>query len=340
MHSQQGLFAHYVSQREVRERKALASLPKHRNHAFVNPFQIDDLLIFDLAHLGALLASAQGFMCPEQLAWGTMHASDELVQRILDCLPSASQTAFLHARAAPSTHVVNAHAEHLLLDQLFWELTYWYTPELYEELTAGEQIHPGIFEQLAPWIRESTVLDIGAGSGRASLAALRHGAKLIYAIEPSPGLRQLLCDKLARAPDPPAMIVRAGEFAHIPLPAHSVDLALSCSAFTAQPTQGGEAGFAELRRVTRPGGLLAIIWPRPQDRAWLRQHAFHYVKLPCEQPMAISFASWQQAWRCTRRFYGENQAVLDYLLYAHEPRIPFHVLGMNAPCDYCWLQII
>lgn len=326
-------------QRVVRERKSLASLPKHRPHDFVNPFHIEDLLIFDEAHLCRVLANENGRLTLEQLAWCVQRAPAQLVQRILACLSNADQPAFLHALAYPITSVVIEQAQHLLLDQLFWELTYWKTPKLYDELTAGEHLHPGIFEQLEPWLRGKIVLDIGAGSGRASFEALHHGAKLVYAVEPSPGLRQILHRKLARAPDHPAMIVGAGDFAHVPLPTQSVDLALSCSAFTAKSEQGGELGLAELRRVTRAGGMIAIIWPRPTDRAWLSQHGFRYVALPCEQTMKLAFASWQSAWRCVRRFYGENQAALDYLLYAHEPSIPFAVLGLNAPRDYCWLRI-
>src|SRR5258707_15851591 len=55
-----------------------------------------------------------------------------------------------------------------VLDELFWELTYWKTPDLYEELTEGERLHPGIFQRLEPDLRGKVVLDAGAGSGRAS----------------------------------------------------------------------------------------------------------------------------------------------------------------------------
>lgn len=338
-YSQEVPFARHVHQRAASERRALARLPKHRQHAFVNPFQIADLLIFDRHSLCRVLTNEHGPWPPERLAWGMHGAPHQLVQRLLACLSSAERPLFLRGLATPITSVVIEQAQHILLDQCFWELTYWQTPELYDELTGGEHLHPGIFEQLEPWLQGKSVLDIGAGSGRASFAALQHGARCVYAVEPSPGLRRLLCQKLTHAPDRPALVVEAGDFAHVPLPQQSIDLALSCSAFTAYPQQGGERGLAELRRVTRPGGRIVVIWPRLQDRAWLSQHGFHYVALPHEPDMAISFGSWQSAWRCMRRFYGENQEALRYLLYAHEPRVPFRVLGMNAPCDYCWLEV-
>lgn len=316
----------------------LISLPTHRRHTFVNPFQIEDLLIFDETNLCRVLASESGSMTPEQLAWGMHGAPQQLVQRVLTCLPVTEQPAFLREIASPGMGARCKQARHLLLDQLFWELTYWETPELYEELTAGEHLHPGIFAQLEPWVRGKIVLDVGAGSGRASFEALRHGARLVYAVEPSPGLRQILLHKVSLASDLPAIVVSAGDFAHVPLPDQSVDLALSCSAFTTKPEQGGEPGLAELRRVTRQGGSIVMIWPRPADRAWLSTHGFHHVTLPYEQEMAVSFASWQSAWRCAQRFYGKSTQVLNYLTHADEPRIPFAVLGFNTSRDYCWLH--
>ncbi|MEO7018540.1 MAG: class I SAM-dependent methyltransferase [Ktedonobacteraceae bacterium] len=323
----------------LREQKALASLPKHNRHIFVNPFQLEDLLIFDAENLCRILTNVIEYITPIQLAWCMYGAPAQLIQHVLTCLPSVEQPAFLHELVYPITSMVIQHTRHLLLDQLFWELTYWHTPELYEELTAGEHLHPGIFEQLEPWLRDKIVLDVGAGSGRASFEAVQHGAKLVYAVEPSPGLRRILRRKRDCAPNIPSVVVSAGDFAHVPLSTQSVDLALSCSAFIAESEQGGESGLAELRRVTRTGGTIVVIWPRLQDRAWLSERGFRYVALPCEQEMVISFASWQSAWRCVQRFYGGKPEALHYLLHAHEPSIPFAVLGFNAPCDYCWLQV-
>ncbi len=327
------------NQRASKEQRELASLPKHNRHIFVNPFQLEDLLIFDVENLRRILTNVIEYITPIQLAWSIHGAPAQLIQHVLTCLPSVEQSAFLRELAYPITHAGIQQARHLLLDQLFWELTYWHTPELYEELTAGEHLHPGIFEQLEPWLRDKIVLDVGAGSGRASFEAVQHGAKLVYAVEPSPGLRQMLRQKIACTPDIPSIIISAGDFAHIPLPTQSVDLTLSCSAFLAEPEQDSESGLTELRRVTRAGGTIVVIWPRPQDRAWLSKRGFRYVALPCEQEMVISFASWQSAWRCVQRFYGGNAEALHYLLQAHEPSIPFAVLGFNAPCDYCWLQV-
>jgi ubiquinone/menaquinone biosynthesis C-methylase UbiE len=314
-----------------------AALPEHLTHAFVNPFEIEDLLIFDLFNLRRVLTTVQ--FLPEHLAWALYRAPSELIQRVMTCLPLYERTVFATALAQPVPAKLNAQASHLLLDALFWELTYWQTPELYAELVTGEDLHPGIFRQLEVILRDQTVLDVGAGCGRASFAALEHGAARLYAIEPSPGLRRLFSTHASARSLAEKITLDAGDFTHVPLCDQSVDVALSCSAFTADSAQGGEAALAELRRVTRPGGYIVLIWPRPADRSWLVARGFHYVTLACEKEMFVTFASWESAWRCVRRFYAHNANVYRYLRHARQPRIPFTVLGFNAPCDYCWLQV-
>ncbi|MGZ6392124.1 MAG: class I SAM-dependent methyltransferase, partial [Ktedonobacterales bacterium] len=231
------------------------------------------------------------------------------------------------------------YARSRLLDNLFWELTYWKTPNLYEALIEGERIHPGIFRRLTPDIRGKDVLDAGAGSGRATFACLRAGANRVYAVEPSPGLLRILKSKCASYPAHRQIIPARGRFDHLPLEDDSVDLALSCSAFTADPDQGGEPGLAELRRVTRSGGKIVLIWPRPQDYAWLAAHGFHYVALPAPPDMAARFRSLATALQVARRFYAHNTAAIRYLLRRRRPEIPFSILGVNPPHDYCWLPV-
>lgn len=318
-------------------RGARIPLPEHHNHAFANPFKVEDLVIFDACNLGRVLAMTG--LKPEHLAYALQQAPSALMQRVDACLPEEARMAFRQGLARPGTQNECELARHLLLDKLFWELTYWKTPEMYAELVAGEHLHPGIFRQLGPVLQERIVLDVGAGCGRASFAAVEHGAALVYAVEPSPGLRALFAKTLAASPSGAEIVLRDGDFAHVPLPDQSVDVALACSAFTASPAQGGEPGLAELRRVTRSGGYIILIWPRPSDRPWLAAHGFHYVTLPQEQEMSLSFASWESAWRCIQRFYAHNTLVQRYLRHARQPRIPFSVLGFNAPCDYCWLQV-
>lgn len=307
--------------------------------AFENPFHIEDLAVFDDAELRRLFDADSCRVKLQDLALSLHGIPNPLIRRIRKNLGWRHRPSFTQELNHPaSTDAVKA-ARKRVLDALFWELTYWKMPELYEELTEGEKLHPGIFQQLEPYLRDKIVLDIGAGSGRATFECLRYGARLVYAVEPSPGLLRILEQKLAQQPVADRVIVRQGDFSHIPLDDGSVDIALSCSAFTADSEQGGEAGLTEMRRVTRPGGRIALIWPRREDDGWLAEHGFSHVTLPVHRDMFVRFRSLRSAVRCARLFYGRNKAVIRYIMKRRRPAVPFSVLGMNPPSDYCWLIV-
>ncbi|HEX4208678.1 MAG TPA: methyltransferase domain-containing protein [Ktedonobacteraceae bacterium] len=304
-----------------------------------NPFQIKDIQVFDDETLQRIAEHETFGLQPQQLAYSLQQGPTALLERITNLLSGERRTQFLEHLQQPLSTTEVEQAQQRVLNALFWELTYWKTPELYEELTSGERLHPGIFRDLESDLRYRVILDVGAGSGRASFACLRHGARLVYAIEPSPGLRRILSHKLNHQPVPGHLIVREGRFDSVPLADNSVDIALSCSAFTAQTEQGGEPGLQELQRVTRPGGKIILIWPRGEDRDWLTARGFHYVTLPMRQPMRIRFRSLHSALHCIRHFYPRNQAVLRYVLTRKTPEIPFPLVGMHPPTDYCWLEV-
>jgi len=307
--------------------------------AFENPFQIEDLAVFDDATLRRLFDADACRVKLQDLAWSLHGASKSLIQQIRKNLGWRHRSSFVQELNHPASSDEVKAARKRVLDALFWELTYWKMPELYDELTEGEKLHPGIFQQLEPYLQDKIVLDIGAGSGRATFECLRHGARLVYAIEPSPGLLRIIEQKVAQQPASDRVVVRQGDFSHIPLQDGSVDIALSCSAFTAAPEQGGEAGLAELRRVTKHGGRIALIWPRREDYDWLAEHGFSHVALPVHHEMLVQFRSLHSAMRCARLFYGHNKAVVRYILKRRRPAVPFSVLGVNPPSDYCWLIV-
>jgi ubiquinone/menaquinone biosynthesis C-methylase UbiE len=186
-------------------------------------------------------------------------------------------------------------------------------------------------------LRGKTVLDAGAGSGRATFDCVCFGAAQVYAVEPSPGLLHLLRKKIIARGEQQHIIPATGRFDSLPLGDHSIDTAISCSAFTSLDNQGGENGLAELKRVTRPGGKIIIIWPRTDDHNWFFAHGFHYVSLPIERSMYVCFRSLQSAFACARLFYAHNPKVIQYLQSTKKPVIPFSVIGMNPPRDYFWL---
>jgi len=306
---------------------------------FENPFHIEDMEVFDDKTLRVILSNCGFGLTVEKLAQSLHGAPGVLIQRIRRNLPLSQRPCFTAElrRSIPEEQVVSARR--CVLDGLFWELTYWKTPELYNELTEGEHLHPGIFPQLEPDIRGKIVLDAGAGCGRASFECVRYGARRVYAVEPSPGLLGILQQKLADQPAFRRIMPLRGRFDRLPLADDSIDTSLSCSAFTAEPVQGSEPGLAEFRRVTRSGGKIVIIWPRVQDYDWFAEHGFQHVILPRHEEMRMRFRSLQSALRCARHFYARNEKVVQYLLRERKAEIPFSVLGFNPPCDYCWLHV-
>ncbi len=306
---------------------------------FENPFIVEDLAVFDDATMQRLLSEGGFGITLDDIAASFHGASPALLKQVQKNVPRSLRPSFVQALHRPLSKCEVKAAQRRMLDGLFWELTYWKTPMLYEELTEGEQLHPGIFQQLRSDLRGKVVLDVGAGSGRASFECLRYGASLVYAVEPSPGLLHILEQKVNGQPTTGKIIPCRGRFDEIPLPANSVDVALSCSAFTAGPEQGGEPGLAELQRVTKPGGKIVLIWPRTEDYDWLEAHGFHYVALPVRHEMRVRFRSLQSALRCARRFYAQNRAVANYIVKRRKPEVPFSVLGLNPPRDYCWLTV-
>ena len=306
---------------------------------FDNPFHIEDLLVFDRPSLRRILTQNSFGVTVERLAHSLHNTSRLIVKHIEKCVPRKQRARFRAELRHPLSEQQIAQARKQVLDDLFWELTYWKTPGLYEELTEGEWLHPGIFQQLAPMLHGKTVLDVGAGSGRATFECLRAGATLVYAVEPSPGLLRILTQKTAQYPMTNHVVPHEGRFDAIPLPDSSVDVALSCSAFTALPEQGGEQGLAEMHRVTKPGGKIVLIWPRVEDHSWLQTQGFAYVSLPIRQEMGIHFRSLRSALQCARLFYARNKAVLQYVLTKKTSTVPFSVIGVNPPSDYCWRTV-
>jgi ubiquinone/menaquinone biosynthesis C-methylase UbiE len=306
---------------------------------FENPFYIEDLEIFDDETLRFILSNCSFGVTVEKLARSLHGVNECLIRRIERNLHPIQRSYFLHELHKSIPEALIEADRRYVLDALFWELTYWKTPDFYEELIGGEQLHPGIFQQLDPDIRNKVVLDAGAGSGRATFECVSYGARKVCAVEPSPGLLHILKQKIVSQIEPCCILPLQGRFDRLPLADDSVDTAISCSAFTSDPAQGGEPGLAELRRVIKSGGKLIIIWPRTQDHDWLVEHNFCYVVLPLHEEMRIRFRTSRSALRCVRRFYANNSNVVNYIMREGKLEIPFSMLGLNPPCDYCWLKV-
>jgi SAM-dependent methyltransferase len=206
---------------------------------------------------------------------------------------------------------------------LAWELLYRLEPDLYDRLASAERLHPGV----VGWLPRAAdrIAEVGAGTGRLTLELIER-AQQVVAVEPARPLRQILTRKLAAADHGDRARVMHGFFDELPLPDDFADLVVSCSAFTPAAGHGGEAGLAEMERVCRPGGCVAIIWPN--NLGWLAARDYQYVSFP--GPMSVEFGSCHEAAELAGIFYpGAAEQVRRRGLRT----VPFEVLGINPPRD-------
>ena len=206
---------------------------------------------------------------------------------------------------------------------LAWELLYRLEPELYDRLAGAERLHPGV----VGWLPRDVdrIAEVGAGTGRLTLELIDRGREVV-AVEPAQPLRQILRRKLTAADHGNRARVIHGFFDRLPMQDDFADLVVACSAFTPAPEHGGEAGLAEMERVCRPGGRVAIIWPNHLD--WLAERGYKYVSFP--GPMSVEFDSYREAVELAGIFYP---GAADQVRRRGRRRVPFELLGINPPRD-------
>ena len=128
-----------------------------------------------------------------------------------------------------------------------------------------ERSRPGYPEAAVAWLAGSTpgdVVDLGAGTGKLtrSLVALGHR---VTAVEP---LEEMLAQ--LRASVPAARALTGGAEA-IPLPDASIDVVTCAQAFH---WFDHDRALAEIARVLRPGGRIALVWNmRHASEIWVEE---------------------------------------------------------------------
>lgn len=212
---------------------------------------------------------------------------------------------------------------------LAWELLYRLEPELYERLASAERLHPGIVDWLP--LSADRIVEVGAGSGRLTLELIERGREVV-AIEPATGLRKILERKLAKADHGRRARVMPGFFDDLPVASGSADLVVACSVFTPAPGHGGDVGLAEMERVCRTGGCVAIIWPN--NIGWLAARGYRYECFT--GPMSVEFASRDEAVALAEIFYPDAVANVRR---RGSRRVPYEVLGVNPPRDLAFKVI-
>jgi len=147
---------------------------------------------------------------------------------------------------------------------LFWTLVYHLEPEKWDELARHEPIHPNLVAALPDHVE--LAIDVGAGSGRLTDHLAARSSRTV-AVEPSAGLRPLLSRRL------PTVEAVAGWAENLPLADGSSELTAACGALGPDPIV-----LAELWRVTRRGGVIALI--NPEQPEWFAENGWKRVTAP------------------------------------------------------------
>lgn len=147
---------------------------------------------------------------------------------------------------------------------LFWTLVYHLEPEKWDELARHEPIHPELLEALPD--SAAVGVDVGAGSGRLTQHLVSRCEQVI-AVEPSAGLRGILSRRL------PDVRTIAGWVESLPLEDRCAQLTAACGAFGPEPDV-----LTELRRITAPGGVIALI--SPESPEWFEAAGWKRISAP------------------------------------------------------------
>ena len=130
------------------------------------------------------------------------------------------------------------------------------------DATDYDELRPTYAPEAIRWVAErarlepgSLVVDLAAGTGQLSRRFVPLGVRVV-AVEPAANMRAVLATNL---PDVTAV---GGTAEAIPLDDGQADAVVIGNAFH---HFGAEAAFAEIRRVLRPGGALALVWARTDE---------------------------------------------------------------------------
>jgi SAM-dependent methyltransferase len=125
-----------------------------------------------------------------------------------------------------------------------------------------------------------TVLDLGCGEGRHAFEAYRRGARVVAVDWGEPEVQTTrrwltAIAEAGEAPDGARAEVLRGDLTALPIADASVDRVIAAEVLEHIPDDA--AAFAEIARVLRPGGRVAVTVPRygPERVCWALSDAYH-----------------------------------------------------------------
>lgn len=169
------------------------------------------------------------------------------------------------------------------------------------------------------------VLDLGSGPGRHAFETLRRGARVV--------LCDYDTDELAKARTLSAAMVEVGELAsvdamattqgdgvHLPFPDGTFDRIVAAEVLEHIPDD--EGAIAELFRVLKPGGVMAVTIPSwlPEQICWALSEEYHAPHVPGGHV----------------RIYTENELRRKLRTVGLQPGDAHHAHALHSP--YWWLR--
>ncbi|WP_437980542.1 class I SAM-dependent methyltransferase [Sorangium sp. So ce117] len=145
----------------------------------------------------------------------------------------------------------------------------------------------------------STVLDLGAGTGKLTRLLVPTGARLL-ALEPVEGMRRKLGQMV------PSAIPLDGVAEAIPLPETSVDAAVAAQSFH---WFHGDLALAEIHRVLRPRGRLSLLFNLRDERVDWVARISHILDRHGRDAPIHRFGAWRRTFSDSRLFapLGEHE---------------------------------
>lgn len=156
-----------------------------------------------------------------------------------------------------------------------------------------DELRPGYAPEALRWVmegggidRSSLVIDVAAGTGQLSRLIVTLGCHCV-AVEPAQNMRAVLRDRV------PGADIVAASAEHLPFADGTVDAAVVGNAFH---HFDGDRAFDELRRILRPGGVLALFWARTAADAFDHPVVRRINDMASERsghsPIADAYRSW------------------------------------------------